>query len=641
MMSAPNRTHPTVFHRLITAVLCAVVIILAVVLTTAAMQANRMLPGTSINGFDVSGLTRQAARQQLRLVADDFTAHPATLTLSDETHTLLGVDAAVRVDVPATIDAAYHQGRTSVWSVMTRPYHLFTLKPIPFRFAYDPHVVAAFVALVASTHDQPLVDGAFTVTATRPFVHVQRPQVGVRVDTTALHERTVALLTGAADSPQPVPVVVETPRLSVPHTMHLFNALTTVFATPHNIAIETSVLSFAPAQLAALLKLVEEPARDGSVIPRVVIDPARLPQRLIDTAARHTRDPEPARFLSPSRPKRFVTALGDLSVEPLPAQTQIIPARDGLQVDVHALAEQLAVAVSNAQPHIRLKLRAVAPPVLAQPLETLRPTHLLATFTSPLIAGQARNTNIELLAQTLDGRVILPGQSFSINAISGQRRCEDGYVLAGIIFDGELIEACGGGVSQVGTTFLNAAWFAGMQLDAFTPHSFYIGRYAPGREATLSYPRLDVAFTNTTTAAVHIRTFTTPTSLTVSLYGKPAFAQVRALHGLRLDPRPFTEERRLDPKLPPGSEEVRQAGGPGFRIIVTRIMTTANGSEQTEQFTTRYLPQRRIVAFNPDVTTPPPLPLPPPPPPDDAPDDTSDDESATIPLAHLAVTVLP
>lgn len=619
MTAAPNVWHYRGFRRTAEALLLAVVAVSAVVVITLVMQAGRMLPGTHIDGLDVSGLTRDAAARQLVEVAADRPERDATVLFADVTHTLSSSEANVQVDVAATVRSAYAQGRGSFWSFLTRPYALFTSTSVPLAFSWDQARLAELVTAVAATHDQVMIDGALAIGTSRPFVELVTPQVGVSVQTDDLTAKMIALLTGATKSPQPVPAVKVLPRLSVPHTVHLAAALETVLASPQTVTIETSSVTLSPAELAALLTIVERPLGDGSMLVRVAIDPTAFPSQLIAIAQRHARGPEPARYASPERPDRFVTALGNLAVEPLPYPVEVIPPLDGLIVDAHDLAQQLAVAVSNAQPQITLELRTLPAPGSIRPLEEVRPTHLLSTFTSPLVAGQTRNINIALLAKTLDELVILPGESFSINALSGPRRCEDGYVPAGVIFRGELVEACGGGVSQVGTTFLNAAFFAGVQLDAFTPHSFYIGRYSPGREATLSYPRLDVAFTNTTPAAIHIRTLTTPTSLTVSLYGRPAFARVRAVHGPRVDPRPFDEERRLDRALPRGTERVLQRGGAGFTITVTRVMTQADGTERSERFTTRYLPQRRIVAYNPEVVAPPP-------PPDDEPEDEPEDE---------------
>ena len=147
---------------------------------------------------------------------------------------------------------------------------------------------------------------------------------------------------------------------------------------------------------------------------------------------------------------------------------------------------------------------------------------VVSSFTTPLVPGQARNTNIHLAADYIDGDVIAPGESYSLNAGIGERTTARGFVPNGFIdYDGELISVVGGGVSQMGTTFINAAWFAGIQLDEFQPHSIYFERYPMCREATLTWNVVDVVVTNDSPYEITIETSHTPSSVTVSLVSRP------------------------------------------------------------------------------------------------------------------------
>jgi vancomycin resistance protein YoaR len=92
-------------------------------------------------------------------------------------------------------------------------------------------------------------------------------------------------------------------------------------------------------------------------------------------------------------------------------------------------------------------------------------------------------------------------------------------VAAPAIDEGKLVQQVGGGVSQFSTTLYNAIWFAGLPSLTHQPHSQYIGRYPPGREATLDWRSIDNVFRNTTSTPIVIRTSYTGTSLTVALYG--------------------------------------------------------------------------------------------------------------------------
>jgi len=158
---------------------------------------------------------------------------------------------------------------------------------------------------------------------------------------------------------------------------------------------------------------------------------------------------------------------------------------------------------------------------------------LIGTFTTRFECCQPRVTNIRLMARAVDGTVILPRARFSLNRVAGRRARAKGYVLAPFISDGKLVPSVGGGVSQFSTTMYNAAYFAGLKIDYHQPHSAYIDRYPPGREATLDYGSIDLTWTNDTGVAVLVRSSSTPTTVTVSLYGDNRGRRVRAESGPR------------------------------------------------------------------------------------------------------------
>jgi hypothetical protein len=152
---------------------------------------------------------------------------------------------------------------------------------------------------------------------------------------------------------------------------------------------------------------------------------------------------------------------------------------------------------------------------------TYRAPVAVGSFSTPLVPGQSRNVNIARAAELIDGAVLLSGEQFSLDAAIGQRTPGRGFVANGFISEGETISAVGGGVSQVATTFLNAAWFAGLQLDSFRPHSIYFPRYPMCREATIIWDTLDLVVTNDTPHQLTIGTSVSSTELTISLYGVP------------------------------------------------------------------------------------------------------------------------
>ena len=201
-----------------------------------------------------------------------------------------------------------------------------------------------------------------------------------------------------------------------------------------------------------------------------------------------------------------------------------------------------------------------------------------------------------------------------------------------MILDGEIVDSCGGGVSQFGTTTVNAVFFAGFTADAYKPHSFYISRYPMAREATLNYPSpdLDVRFTNTTDAPVIVRTSYTSTSITVSFYGRSDITEVRANVGSPSNIRPFRTIRRENRELPPDTEQQVQGGRDGFFVFLERTIVREGGRTTDDDWSNAYVAQNQIIEFNPE-----PAPKPDPPPEDPpAEDPPADDPPAEDPPAE-------
>lgn len=153
------------------------------------------------------------------------------------------------------------------------------------------------------------------------------------------------------------------------------------------------------------------------------------------------------------------------------------------------------------------------------PLVELGIAELIGEFTTRHASGEARVTNIQRMAEMVRGAVIQPGDEFSLNNFVGERTTAKGFVPAGVIYNGVFTEDIGGGVSQFATTLFNAAFFGGLDLNAYQAHSIYIDRYPYGREATVNWPNVDLRLGNPTEYPVLIWSEYTADSITVKLFG--------------------------------------------------------------------------------------------------------------------------
>jgi vancomycin resistance protein YoaR len=167
---------------------------------------------------------------------------------------------------------------------------------------------------------------------------------------------------------------------------------------------------------------------------------------------------------------------------------------------------------------LRLPLKVVEPRLTGSEARDLKIVEKVASFTTQHPAGQPRVHNIHLIADTVKGSVIRPGNSFSINGTVGQRTLAKGYVVDHVIEDSVFAESVGGGISQFATTLFNAAFFGGLELKSYQAHTLYISRYPYGREATMGWPAPDLVIRNPSPYGILIWPSYTGTALTVDLY---------------------------------------------------------------------------------------------------------------------------
>src|SRR5690606_9236817 len=123
---------------------------------------------------------------------------------------------------------------------------------------------------------------------------------------------------------------------------------------------------------------------------------------------------------------------------------------------------------------------------------------VVGEFSTTYPYAEYRNTNIGRAAELIDGTFLEPDETFSLNDLVGERTRANGFTEGSVIESGRLVDALGGGVSQLATTTYNAGFFAGMEDVEHRAHAFYISRYPAGREATVYWGSIDLRFKNNT-----------------------------------------------------------------------------------------------------------------------------------------------
>nr|WP_312214080.1 VanW family protein [Clostridioides sp.] len=140
-------------------------------------------------------------------------------------------------------------------------------------------------------------------------------------------------------------------------------------------------------------------------------------------------------------------------------------------------------------------------------------------------SSYGRAYNVGLSARKTSDVLLMPGEEFSYNAMTGPSNRANGYKNAPVIVYGKLQQAPGGGVCQTSSTVYNAALFSGMQITEVTNHSA-ASTYVPrGRDATVSDGGLNLRFKNPYKHPVFVKNTANGSVVTSTIYGNSADKQ--------------------------------------------------------------------------------------------------------------------
>lgn len=288
--------------------------------------------------------------------------------------------------------------------------------------------------------------------------------------------------------------------------------------------------------------------------------------------------------LDPARATAFVTRLKDTTDVPAhepridPRESHVVPAREGIELDLYDTLERLDAALRSGAPHVQAALRAVAPKQRTEALEQIAVGAVLGEFETGYnraTLSEDRTHNLKVAAARIDGFLLGPGEVFDFNATVGDRTETNGFRPAPVIADGELVEGMGGGTCQVASTLHAAAFFAGLPIITRFPHSrpsFYIKL---GLDSTVVYGAQNLRFTNDRPYPIVLGLSVDDGRVYASVHGRERDRGV--LFTRHIDTIiPFDERTNYDPKLPSGLRILEQRGVPGFKITRTRVIHDLN-----------------------------------------------------------------
>jgi vancomycin resistance protein YoaR len=542
----------------------------------ALAERDRLPAEVTVAGVDVGSLRLERARALVSAAAGRRLDRPILLTAPGVELEITGRELGAEPDVDGALQRADDVG---LFARLRARVGLEEERAIPVRYRLDPDELATLQELLARALDREPRSAEVRVRASGVVVVPGEDGVAVRA---AGLERALSRLPESVG----VPLATVPPEVSTAAATRAQHIAESLLREPRTVRAGERSVVLRPAQLRRALRFEPEAGRLA-----VTLSPDALGRAL---------RPRLRRFELPARNAGFVVA---------GRRVRVRPSRPGRQLDLDRIASSL-VRNRTSLVH-RARFVPVAPALATEEAEKLGVTELVSEFTTYYSCCQPRVTNIQRAADLLDGTIIRPRGTFSMNEALGKRTEENGFVAAPQIYNGRLEDAVGGGISQMATTLYNAAFFAGIKLVAHQAHQFYISRYPMGREATVSWGGPELIFRNDWPAAILMKVSAGDTSVTVRFYSTKLGRRVETETG---EPYAYRSPETItvsNPSLAAGTTSVVQsAGASGFTVQYTRKVFRGARLVKDERYTVRYDAQNAIVEVGPPKREPKPKPKP-------------------------------
>jgi vancomycin resistance protein YoaR len=560
-------------------VVLVVVLVLAVLagggwVAAYAMAGDKLANGTSVAGVEIGNLTPAAAQQKLRDALGDRVAQPVTVTANGKSVELKPEEAGLSVDYAATVADA---GAARSWDPRDLWNHYTGGGDVDPVVEVDEQAMKEAKAGLDKELGAAAKNGA--VTLGQGGVQTTPAVVGAHVDSDELREGLVAAVVGR-DRQVDLQLHEVQPDIDDADVKSAVDSFANpAMSGPVTLMFGSSPVVLRPSQFGPAIKLE---AKGGTLEPT-------LDQKALDA------------LVSAGIAER-ADAPVDATVKLVRGKPRVVPAKPGVSFDPQEVASTFLTLVTkpSGQRQQAVKATVADPKISTAEARSWKIKEKVSTFTTRFPYAEYRNTNIGRAAQLVDGTILEPGETFSLNDTVGERTRENGFTEGWTIQNGVFYSDLGGGVSQMATTTFNAMFFAGLKDVEHKPHSLYISRYPVGREATVAWGSVDLKFTNDTPYGVLIHTEfsrSTPSSqgsVTVSMWSTKTW-DITTKTGGRYNPTPFKKRTIRDTNCE------ATVGANGFDIDVWRYFHKPGSTavEKTEKFHTHYIPQDEVTCKPP------------------------------------------
>ena len=339
-------------------------------------------------------------------------------------------------------------------------------------------------------------------------------------------------------------------------------------------------------------------AREALVSAVSLIGPAHDPEihftlhyRGFERLARQIADDTRVR---PVLPRIRVNSHGEI--------VTVVNGREGRQVDVEELWARVQSAFPVGDSVVDVPIVTVQPDMSRLSDAELQFDNVIAVGESFFRgSGENRVRNIDNGSSFIDGTVVAPGESISVNKIVGPITTDNGFVEGLVIAPTRTEPGVGGGICQVSTTLFRALFWAGLPIVERWQHVYRVRYYElggedaeghpPGFDAAIWQPSQDLRAINDTPNYLLIRREFDPTSqaLRFNILGAPVGRRVtlESWQGDPIEPPPMRIEP--NPELEPGETKQTDTPKEGMQAVIYRYVSIGQQEVSREQFVSEFV----------------------------------------------------
>ena len=553
-------------------VLVAVVLLAGAYVAAAWFLGDRVPGNTTVAGVDVSSLPVDEAERELTVGLADLEAAPIPVHLGDLSGELDPATAGLTFDPRATVE--------SLTGFTLDPFivigHVFGLGERAPVTHVDEATLEQAVAALAQDLDVAPVEGS--ISFADGAAQVAAPVDGTSVEVEPAAQLIVEeWLTGERPFELPATVVEPTVNDEVIATA-MSDVVEPLLSGSVTVAVNDTTTTIEPAELAAAATM--EP--QGAAL-RLVLDGQSLADVVTAKVPSIGSTPQDAQIvISGGAPT-------------------IIPAVTGTGLDPAAFADAVGSAAVATTPEGRvatIDLAQTEPEFSTADAQALGIVERISDFSTPMPYDPTRTENLVIGTSRINGTIVMPGETFSLLDALSPISLANGYNSSGVVVNGFVSEAAGGGLSQLSTTTFNAGFEAGMDDITHQTHSRWFTRYPEGREATLYEPDLDMQWRNNTDYGVLIQAWVADSRTHVALWGTNVW-DVNITTGARSNitsPQTvYNTSTRCEPE---------SGGQNGFTVQVTRTRSQNGSVVDSKTYTTTYKPWNRVICGPAPSSTP-------------------------------------